>query len=64
MLSVEENKDMWKKQFENCTKKQGKEIERLRQEYKERSERLALTPAVEKAIPRRNFPRGQPRWSC
>ena len=32
--------------FENCTKKQGQEIERLRQEYKEQPERLALTTAV------------------
>ena len=36
-----------------------KEIERLRPEYKERSERLALTTAVEKVIPKRNIPRGQ-----
>ena len=46
MLSVEEVRDMWKKLFEDCTKKQGQEIEHLRQEYKERSERLALTTAV------------------
>ena len=59
MLSVEEDRDMWKKLFEECTKKQGQEIERLRQEYRERSERLALTTAVEKAIPAKNFPRGQ-----
>ena len=55
MISVEEDRDMWKKQFEDCTKKQGQEIERLRQE----SERLALTTAVEKAIPAKNVPRGQ-----
>ena len=59
MLSVKEDKDMWKKQFEDCTKKQGQEVERLRQEYKEQSERLALTTAVEKVIPARNFPRGK-----
>ena len=34
MLTVEEDRDMWKKLFEDCTKKQGQEIERLRQEYK------------------------------
>ena len=45
MLSVEEDRDKWKKLFEDCTKKQSQEIERLRQEYKERSERLALTTA-------------------
>ena len=40
-------------------KKQGQEIERLRQDYKERSERRALTTAVEKVIPARSIPRGQ-----
>ena len=60
MLSTEEDKDMWKRLFEDCNKKQGEEIERLRREYKERSERLALTTAVERAIPTRNIPRGQP----
>ena len=40
-------------------RKQGQEIERLRQDYKERSERMALTTAVEKVIPARNIPRGQ-----
>ena len=59
MLSMEEDRDIWKKLFEGCNKKQGEEIERLRREYKERSERLALTTAVEKAIPTRNTPRGQ-----
>ena len=37
---MEKDKDMWKKLFEDCTKKQGQEIKCLRQEYKERSERL------------------------
>ena len=36
MLSTEEDKDMWKKLFEDCNKKQGEEIERLRRDYKER----------------------------
>ena len=53
MLSIEEDRDMWKKLFEDCNKKQGEEIERLSREYKQRSERLALTTAVEKAIPTR-----------
>ena len=47
-----------KKEFEDCNKKQGQEIERLRQE-KERSEQMALTTAVEKVIPARDIPRGQ-----
>ena len=59
MLSTEEYKDMWKRLFGDCNKKQGEEIERLRRDYKERSERLALTTAVERAIPTRNIPRGQ-----
>ena len=34
LLSVEEDRDLWKKLFEDCTKKQGQEIERLRQNIK------------------------------
>ena len=48
MLSMEKDKDMWKRLFADCNKKQGEENERLRREYKERSKRLALTTAVEK----------------
>ena len=59
MLMAEDDRDMWKRLFEDCIKKQGHEIERLRQDYKERSERMALTTAVEKAIPARSIPRGQ-----
>ena len=29
MLSMEEDRDMWKKLFEDCNKKQGEEIEHL-----------------------------------
>ena len=56
MLSTEEDKDMWKRLFEDCSKNQGEEIERLRRDYKER---MALTTAVEKVIPARSIPRGQ-----
>ena len=59
MLIAEDDRDMWKRLFEDCKKKQGQEIERLRQDYKERSERMALATAVEKAIPARSIPRGQ-----
>ena len=59
MLSMEEDRDMWIRLFEDCKKKQVDEIERLRREYKERLERLALTTAVGKGIPARNIPRGQ-----
>ena len=59
MLSTEEDRDMWKKLFEDCNKKQGEEMEGLRREYKQRSERLALTTAVEKVIPTRKIPLGQ-----
>ena len=59
MLITEEDRDMWKRLFEDCNKKQGQEIERLRQDYKERSERMALTTAVEKVIAAWSIPRGQ-----
>ena len=52
MLSIEEDRDMWKKLFDDCNKKQGEEIERLRREFKQRSE-------IEKLIPTRDIPRGQ-----
>ena len=32
ILSIEEDRDMWKKLFEYCNKKQGEEMERLRRE--------------------------------
>ena len=59
MLSMEEDRELWKKLFEGCNKKQDEEIERLKWEYKERLERLALTTAVEKAIHTSITPRGQ-----
>ena len=59
MLQMEKDRDMWRKLFEDCNKKQGQEIERLRQEYKERSEQVTLTKAMEKVIPARDIPRGQ-----
>ena len=59
MLRMEEDRDMRRKLFKDCNKKQGQEIERLRQDYKERSEQMALTTAVEKVIPTRDISRGQ-----
>ena len=59
MLKMEDDRDMWRKLFEDCNKKQGQEIERLRQDYKEQSEQMALTTAVVRVIPARNIPRGQ-----
>ena len=56
MLSPEEDRDMWKRLFEDCSKKQSEETERLRREYKER---IALKTAVAKAIPARSDPLGQ-----
>ena len=35
MLTTEEDRDMCKRLFEDCNKKQGEEIERLRRDYKE-----------------------------
>ena len=64
MVITVDDRDMWKRLFEDCNKKQGEEIERLRRDYEERSELVALTTAVEKMIPARSIPRGQsPRWS-
>ena len=59
MLKLEDDRDMWRRLFEDCNKKQGQEIERWWQDYKERSEQMALTTDVEKMIPARNIPRGQ-----
>ena len=59
MLITEDDRDMWKKLFADCNKKQGEEIERLRRDYKQRSERVVLTTAVEKVIPAMSVPRGQ-----
>ena len=59
MLMMEDDRDMWRRLFEDCNKKQGQEIERLRQDYKYRSEQMALTTAVEKVIPARDIPRWQ-----
>ena len=59
MLTIEEDRDMWRKLFEDCNKKQREEIERLRRDYKQRSERLSLRAAVEKVIPTSDIPRGQ-----
>ena len=59
MLITEDDRDTWKRLFEECNKKQGEEIERLRLDYNERSELVALTTAVEKVIPARSIPRGQ-----
>ena len=56
ILSTEEDRGMWKRLFEDCSKKQNEEIERLRRDYKER---MALTTAVETVIPARSIPRGQ-----
>ena len=59
MLATEEDRDMWKRLFEDCKKKQGQELERLRQDYKQRSEQMALEAAMEKTIPARRDHRGR-----
>ena len=59
MLITEDDRDTWKKLFEDCNKKQGEEIESLRRDHKEQSERVAMTTAVKKVIPARSIPRGQ-----
>ena len=59
MLITEDYRGMWKRLLEDCNKMQCEEIERLRRDYNERSERLALTTVVEKVIAARSIPRGQ-----
>ena len=59
MLATEEDRDMWKRLFEDCNKNQGQELERLRQDYKQRSEQMTLEAAREKMIPSRRDPRGR-----
>ena len=59
LLRTEEDPDMWRSLFKDCNKKRGEEIERLRQEYKERSQRLPLTTAAERTMPERDVPSGQ-----
>ena len=60
VLSTEKDREMWKRLFEDCNKKQDEEIERLRREYKERWERLALTTAVERV---NEFPAEFSSWA-
>ena len=59
MLSMEEVRDMRKRLFEDCNKRQDEEIERLRRYNKERSERMASTAAVKIVIPAKSIPSGQ-----
>ena len=53
----EEERDTWKRLFEYCNEKQADEKERLKQEYKERSERLVISTAMERSIPEGSVPR-------
>ena len=59
LLRTEEDRDMWRGLSGDWNKKQGKEIAHLRQEYKERSDRLGLETTVERSSPAGNVPRGQ-----
>ena len=63
MLITEDDRDMWKKLFEDCNNKQGEEIERLRRDYEERSERAALTKPWKKRYLQGVFLVGSLRWS-
>ena len=58
MLRTEENRDIWRRLFEDCNKKQGEEIERLRQESKDQSKRLGLT-TMELSLSAGSVPCGQ-----
>ena len=54
----QEGRDMRRRLFEDCNKKQGEKIEGLSQEYKERSEQLGIAKA-EQLLPAVNLPLGQ-----
>ena len=43
LLRTEEDRDMWMRLFKDCKNTQDEEIKRLRQDYKERWERVTLT---------------------
>ena len=58
LLRTEEDRDMWRRLFEDCNKKHGEEIERVRQENKERTDRLRLA-SLERSLPAGSVPRGQ-----
>ena len=58
LTRTEEDRDMWRKQFEDWNKKQGEEIECLKQEYKERSERLRIAK-TERPLQAGSISRGQ-----
>ena len=63
MLTTEEDRDMWKRLFEDCNKKQGQELERLRQDYKQRSEQMALKTPWRRRYLQGVILVGSPRWS-
>ena len=54
----QENRDMWRKIMEICSKNKIEKIERLRREYKKRSERLKQTDrlAPRRVVLKRNTP--------
>ena len=59
LLRTEEARDIRRGLSGDWNKKQGKKIAGLRQEYKQRSERLGLETTVERSLPAANVPRGQ-----
>ena len=61
LLRFEEERDTWKRLFEDCNKKQADEIERLKQEYKERSERQVIRPQWKDQYLKGVFPVSSPR---
>ena len=58
LTRTEEDRDTWILMFEDCNKKQGQEIESLRHEYQERSERLRIAKK-ERPLPAGSVPGGQ-----
>ena len=58
-MDLAQNWDMWRRLFEDSNNKQEEEIEGLRLEYNERSERLGLATAVERPLPAGSVPPAQ-----
>ena len=56
--TTEEDRDMLRRLFEDCNKKQRQKIERFNQEYKAHFEKLGISKP-KRLVPTRSVPRGQ-----
>ena len=56
--TTEEDRNMLRRLFEDCNKKQRQKIERFKQEYKEHFEKLGIAKP-KRLVPTRSVPHGQ-----